>query len=264
MLKLGLCKRDLIYASQKKRIWDTSDECVLVEYLAKTQEPDVYNVLRENQITTLNYSIPTSQTLVLERFGNSMKWRPYLSKLHCDMLGSLGEWFNALHTIGSSRTTSELSDVGALALLKPEASTNWMRKYESYSEWQKIERSFPRLYQRICKIPRCILHNDFCYKNIVVNQQEKMCIMYDYDKAGYGFAALDIRSILERSTTHEYETFLEGYGTPDPYEMKMAELIDLIEILKAAALYSSLPSWSKDAIWSLETGNLYALIEELC
>ncbi len=264
MLKLELCKRNLIYASQNKHIWDISDEYVLVEYLSKTQEPDVYNILRENQIATLYCSIPTPQTLVLERFGDNLKWRTYLNKSHCDLFGSLGEWFKALHAIEHLRDTSELTDVGALAILKPNVSTNWMRKYVGYSDWRKIERSFPIIYQRVCKIPRCILHNDFCYKNVVVNHQEKTCIMYDYDKAGYGFAALDVRSILERTTPHEYEMFIEGYGTPDPTEMKMAELVDSIEILKTAALYSSLPNWSKDAIWALHTGKLYALIEELC
>ncbi|MDE0959585.1 MAG: aminoglycoside phosphotransferase family protein [Planctomycetota bacterium] len=121
---------------------------------------------------------------------------------------------------------------------------------ESSSQIQKICQGLIKLIPSLCVLPSCLLHGDLHLDQFLIEGVQP--VLLDFDRAGRGYASLDIGSMLEdlrlRGVTSEQSSsFLEGYRSECPVKLTP----EILRVGRALAILrrASEPLRKMDSSW---------------
>lgn len=256
----------ILYRTETKCVLDYDEKNVLVKYYTGNCEPKVYDILKRNNVVSLNYAEIQSDCIKLEKIGRHIwyLWDETIVKSYEEeIFRTLGEWFRSLHRIKMSKNELELGVVNSIQRVTGGKDNSWIVRFNGLADIDVIYAMISCLRSFIKRHSLSLLHNDFCRKNTLIEKTSRRAIMFDYDKSGWGLAEQDILAVSQRVEGKRLDYFMEGYGEINRDSMVFADAIDNIETLYYASMYAVFPKWAKDAVWNLKTGLFERMLSQM-
>lgn len=239
-----------LYCSNRKYISCTTSSSVLIHYEGQTYEVAAYELLKANNVQSLSFQVICSCDLALEAIGTGCRWNVLQDHRNAYMgvYESLGGWFKRLHQIEFISYQGALPLVPVYSLILEGCNSTLMDDVREICDEKRFESAVQWLNKMLCGYSFRMLHNDFCYKNMLINK-ENQSMMFDFDRSGFGIPEHEVIAIQDRLSNREYGAFLDGYGHLDSEAFDIARVIDHVETIVYATGFEVTPNWARDAIW---------------
>lgn len=180
--------------------------------------------------------------------------------------GAIAKWYRMLHQKGSAYLSGrELPMYDECDLLTLDNLKLVAEKTGAAEDplWQVITENYSMIRNRIDALPRTLTYNDFYWTNLIVSKNCESAFLFDYNLLGKGIAYGDIRNVTSSLSHEAAEVFLKEYGDDLPEEQKKADaFIAPLVTLFLACKYSAFPSWAKDSLEELKSGEILRRLRE--
>ena len=77
--------------------------------------------------------------------------------------------------------------------------------------------------------------------------------MFDYNLLGKGYAYADLRNVMSSLSKKAGEAFLEEYGSYDPVEAALDDVVSVVCGLYMACQRKVFPNWAQNLLDEMET-----------
>ena len=119
--------------------------------------------------------------------------------------------------------------------------------------WLLLEQNYSAINDLLRKARRTITYNDFYYTNMVVAKDKSSALMFDYNLLGKGYAYTDVRNVLSSLSEEAGKVFLDEYGTFDPVEKALDDVVSVVVTLHLACQRDVFPWWAQALLDELDT-----------
>ena len=119
--------------------------------------------------------------------------------------------------------------------------------------WVLLEQNFSAIDDLLLKVRRTLTYNDFYYTNMVVAKDKSSALMFDYNLLGKGYAYTDVRNVLSSLSEEAGKAFLNEYGTFDPIEKALDDVVSVVVTLYLACQRDEFPWWAQALLDELDT-----------
>lgn len=209
-----------------------------------------YMLLSQLGIPTIHVIATTDTAIVLEDIEQSSIYRLGRREDMDDpeVAHQLAAWYKQLHTAGYSYTTqhgdslydeSDYFTLKNINLIKEKTGT------QKAPVWKLLEQHFNHIHTKLRSLNRTLTYNDFYYTNMVVAKDHSSALMFDYNLLGKGYAYGDLRNVTSSLSKEAGDAFLEAYGSFDPVEKLLDDVVSTIVTLYLACQREQFPTWAQ-------------------
>ena len=177
----------------------------------------------------------------------------------------LAAWYRQLHSVGCSYVQqhgaamydeSDLFTPENIAFVQQKTGT------QRAPAWRLLEKNFDTIAALLSAAPRTLTYNDFYYTNMAVARDGSFALMFDYNLLGKGYAYADLRNVTSSLSKEAGRAFMEAYGSFDPAEKALDDVMNLVTGLVQACRRERFPAWARGMVDEIGT-TLAGKIERL-
>lgn len=227
-----------------------------------------YVILQSLGIQTIPIWAMNESAILMEDIQQSAKWRlgvaedlqnPNLAKL-------LATWYVELHQRGRQYLQNHETNLYEETALMNPTNMQWLREVsqsESHPFWQVWQEKEKQFLKSLHELPKTLTYNDFFWTNFAIARDDSAAMMFDYNLLGKGFAYSDISNVLSSLSAEAGKAFLQVYGHYDPREEAINRITSPLVGLILAFRREKFPSWGKEPLEQLKSGELTHLLQLL-
>jgi len=245
-------------------------ESYVLKRFAKAEyrrEIENYRVLASLGVPTLRVIACTDSAFLMEDMNASPVLRPAVEADMSDVhvAERLAAWYRKLHGVGCSYVQqhgaamydeSDLFTRENIAFVRQKTGT------QAAPAWRLLEENFHTIAALLSAAPRTLTYNDFYYTNMAVARDGSFALMFDYNLLGKGYAYADLRNVTASLSAEAGAAFMEAYGSFDPAEKALDDVMNLVTGLVQACRRERFPAWARGMVDEIDT-TFAAKIERL-
>lgn len=226
-----------------------------------------YSRLSALGIPTVPVIASTDSAILLEDLDCSPVYR--LGTLQdmsdAEIARRLATWYKRLHQSGYDYVKNhgtglydetDYFTLENIAVVKEKIGT------QGAAAWRRLEQHYAAINAALHRVKQTIVYNDFFYTNMAVARDGSSALMFDYNLLGKGYAYADLRNVTSSLSKKAGEAFLEEYGSYDPVEAALDDVISVVCGLYMACQRKVFPNWAQNLLDEIET-KLIEKIERL-
>lgn len=228
------------------------------------REIENYRLLSLLGIPTIRVIASTSSALLLEDIDCSATYRLGIEKDMSDsaVARRIAVWYKQLHSHGYdyvSQHGESMYDEANYFTLENIACIKEKTETHDVLAWALLEQNYAAINDLLHKTRRTLTYNDFYFTNMVVAQDKSSALMFDYNLLGKGYAYADVRNVLSSLSEEAGHAFLDEYGTFDPVERALDDVVSVVITLYLACQRDVFPRWAQTLLNGIDT----AFIEKI-
>ena len=222
------------------------------------RELENYRLLASLSIPTIRVIASTDSALLLEDIDRSISYRLGIEEDMSDpvVTRQIAAWYRQLHSQGYSYVCQHgesMYDEADFFTLENIASIKNKTETQDAPAWLLLEQNYTTISDLLRKARRTITYNDFYYTNMVVAKDKSSALMFDYNLLGKGYAYTDVRNVLSSLSEEAGKVFLNEYGTFDPVEKALDDVVSVVVSLHLACQRDVFPWWAQALLDELNT-----------
>lgn len=226
-----------------------------------TREIKNYSILKELNIPTIKVFSYTNRSLLLEDLEKSKKYRLGEEKDLSDteVAKALAVWYIDLHSKGAKYLSQKDSDFYREIDDIKEENITLIRDSSNTKDnqvWKLILDNLDLIFNKIRNLEETFTYNDFYWTNLVVSNDKKEAMMFDYNLLGVGFRYNDIRNVCSSLSKDAAKIFIEQYGSFNENEKIIDDGISILVNLIAAYKRPIFPDWAQESLKAIHSGEL--------
>ncbi|MGV8165499.1 MAG: hypothetical protein ACLKAK_11680, partial [Alkaliphilus sp.] len=278
LAKLGLSNMDLIDFQEIRNkdgvylyrvIYD--NKFYVLKYFLNdeyTREIENYSILKELNIPTVEVFGYTDRALLLEDIEKSKKYRLGVQSDLSDIevAKALAKWYIKLHNEGekyiSGKDSKFYREIDVITKENIELIKNKSNTGDN-KVWYLIIDNLDLIFRRIKDLGETMTYNDFYWTNLVVSNDKREAIMFDYNLLGIGFKYNDIRNVCSSLSEEAGKVFIEAYGGINQREKTVDDGISILVNLIFAYQRPMFPNWAQDSLGAIYNGKLEKAIKRI-
>ena len=209
-------------------------------------------------IPTIGVIASTDSALLLEDIDYSPTYRLGIKEDMSDpeVARRVAVWYRQLHSQGYDYVCrhgepmydeADFFTTENIACIKEKTGT------QDTLAWVLLEQNFSAIDDLLLKVRRTLTYNDFYYTNMVVAKDKSSALMFDYNLLGKGYAYTDVRNVLSSLSEEAGKAFLNEYGTFDPIEKALDDVVSVVVTLYLACQRDEFPWWAQALLDELDT-----------
>lgn len=242
------------------RAVSTGGQAVLKVYLAPEYRREIanYRLLAELGVPTLRVLGATEMSLLLEDVDISLSLRLGREEdLASPKAGTLiARWYKRLHDQGRTYLHNH-PDAALYQEIEALTAENLRLVQDrtgapSLAVWALLEEKLPDIRRAVESLVPTLNYNDFYYTNLIMARDGSSAMMYDYDLLGQGYAWADVRNVCSSLEPEAKAAFLREYGSTDPQEKLVDDVVCPLTTLYAACKEKSFPKWAQSSLDCLQ------------
>ena len=217
-----------------------------------------YRLLASLGIPILRVIASTDSALLLEDIDYSPTYRLGMKEDMSDLevARHIAVWYKQLHSRGYDYVRqhkeplydeADFFTTENIACIKEKTGT------QDALAWGLLEQNFSAIDALLFKVRRTLTYNDFYYTNMVVAKDKSCALMFDYNLLGKGYAYTDVRNVLSSLSEEAGKAFLKEYGTFDPTEKALDDVVSVVVTLYLACQRDKFPWWAQALLDELDT-----------
>lgn len=217
-----------------------------------------YQLLASLDIPTIGVIASTDSALLLEDIDYSPTYRLGIKEDMSDpeVARRVAVWYRQLHSQGYDYVCqhggpmydeADFFTTENIACIKEKTGT------QDTLAWVLLEQNFSAIDDLLLKVRRTLTYNDFYYTNMVVAKDKSSALMFDYNLLGKGYAYTDVRNVLSSLSEEAGKAFLNEYGTFDPIEKALDDVVSVVVTLYLACQRDEFPWWAQALLDELDT-----------
>jgi hypothetical protein len=252
------------------RVSYNNDFFVLKYFLNDEYKREIKNylLLKELGVPTINVIGNTDRSILLEDLEKSINFRLGVKSDLSDIevARALAKWYVKLHSVGSKYISKENPEFyrevdnitkDNIEFIKIKSNT------KDKKVWDLITDNWSLFLGKITSLEETLTYNDFYWTNLVVSNDKKESIMFDYNLLGVGFRYNDIRNVCSALSEKAQKAFMDEYGEFNEKEKivddGIADLINLICAYKKTIF----PNWAESSLNAIHNGKLEQNIKKI-
>lgn len=217
-----------------------------------------YRLLASLGIPTIQVIAFTDSALLLEDIDCSSTYRLGIEEDMSDLAVArrIAVWYKQLHSHGYGYVCQHgesMYDEADFFTLENIVSIKEKTGTQDAPAWLLLEQNYSAINDLLRKARRTITYNDFYYTNMVVAKDKSSALMFDYNLLGKGYAYTDVRNVLSSLSEEAGKVFLDEYGTFDPVEKALDDVVSVVVILHLACQRDVFPWWAQALLDELDT-----------
>lgn len=227
-----------------------------------------YEILYSLKVPTIPVIAIADSSLLMEDIDQSNVWRLGIKNDLNDtqVARQIALWYKHLHYMGKVFLFSYEGDMydesdcftlENIALIIQKTATG------NNPVWQLICDNFQLLKTKIEQIEKTLNYNDFYYTNLIVSKDKSSAFMFDYNLLGKGYVYADIRNVCSSLGKDAKEVFINEYGTFNPNEIIVDDVLSPITGLVSACKREIFPGWADEEVQKINDGTLLNSINKL-
>lgn len=217
-----------------------------------------YHILSSLDIPTIKVIAATDSAILLEDMASSPVYR--LAR-ECDtndplVAKGIARWYKQLHQQGYKYVAlhgASLYDETDFFTMENINKVKAKTRTQQAAAWRMVEESFDIICEMLRRMRRTLTYNDFYYTNMVVARNLSSALMFDYNLLGKGYVYSDLRNVFSSLSPQARDAFLSEYGTFDPLEEAVDDVVSPIVTLYIACQRKQFPSWATNLIDDINT-----------
>lgn len=217
-----------------------------------------YRLLNKMHVQTLHVIGYSDRALLLEDLQCSSTFRLAVQE---DMSSpviaeKLALWYRDLHTKGCScvrEYRDELYDENKYFSAENIYAVRKQTDTAHLPVWTLLEENMETVLRVLRQVKKTLVYNDFYYTNMAVNRNTAEALMFDYNLLGKGYAYADLRNVVSSLSPEAGKAFLAAYGSYDPMEKMLDDVISPVITLYFACRRAQFPNWAHAALEDMKT-----------
>lgn len=231
------------------------------------REIENYRLLQSLRIPTIRVIDATDSALLLEDLNYSPIYRLGCKEdmNNLPIAEKLAVWYRQLHQIGYDYAVKHadcLYDETDYFTSENIARIAQQTATENLPAWELLQQNFGQFARMLGNARKTLTYNDFYYTNMVVARDGSAAFMFDYNLLGKGMVVSDLRNVTYSLSPAAKDAFLAAYGSFDPLEEMLDDVVSPVVTLWLACQRQSFPNWAVDALQEVKTA-LPAKIDRL-
>mgnify|MGYP002802103522 CR=1 FL=1 len=217
-----------------------------------------YQILSSLGVPTIGVIASTDAALLLEDIDRSPSYRLGLAEdlSSPEVARRIAVWYQKLHSLGETYVLhhgenlydeADFFTIENMALIQEKTGTQTM------PAWAQLEAQYEEILSLLHRVKQTLTYNDFYYTNMVVAKDKSSALMFDYNLLGKGYAYTDVRNVLSSLSEEAGKAFLNEYGTFDPIEKALDDVVSVVVTLYLACQRDEFPWWAQALLDELDT-----------
>lgn len=176
----------------------------------------------------------------------------------------IAKWYRELHDKGAAGMSPAMYDETDLLTMENMAFVAEKTGTTNNPLWHVLEAHYDVIRQKISALPRTLTYNDFYYTNLIVSKDKSSAFMFDYNLLGKGIPYGDVQNVVSSLSQKAAAIFCEEYGINGMVEQAAAVAVisHLVTLYFACNRNSVFPSWAKESLGMLNSGELLRRLTE--
>lgn len=217
-----------------------------------------YHILSSLDIPTIRVIAATDSALLLEDMASSPVYRLARERDMNDPIVAkdIARWYRQLHQQGYKYVAlhgANLYDETDFFTMENINKVKAKTRTQKAAAWRMVEENFDTICEMLRRMRRTLTYNDFYYTNMVVARNLSSALMFDYNLLGKGYVYSDLRNVFSSLSPQTRAAFLSEYGTFDPLEEAVDDVVSPIVTLHIACQRKQFPNWATNLIDDINT-----------